>query len=182
MKNLKVITMLPLSFLLLMLLSLPAMAADKYQIDGSLSDWGVNLQAGLDGNDGAWKPTKNTVDWIVEDNIDPTYATSPVDKAYPDWTGYADTGTHIEKSGDMYITYKEPVLDSSDLWARLRDNHYLQPVGGEHYDIEALYFDDDAQNVYIAIVTSMSPQGCTDSYSRFVEAGDIAIDLDANVN
>jgi len=176
MKNLKVITMLPLSFLLLTLLSMPAMA---YTIDGKLDDWGVNLQAGLDGNDGAWIPTKNTVDWVVEDNIDPVYTS---DKAYPDWTGYKDTGTHIQKSGNTYTAYKEPTLENSDWWARVRGNHYLQPASGEHYDIEALYFDDDAQNVYLAIVTSMPPEGYRDEYNRFVDAGDITIDLDDNVS
>nr|WP_304364442.1 PEF-CTERM sorting domain-containing protein [Methanosarcina sp. KYL-1] len=172
----KVITIVFIVFLVLTLLSLPAMA---YEIDGKLDDWGVDLRSGLDGNPGAWIPAKNTVDWIIEDNIDPTYTS---DKAYPDWTGYSDTGIHIKKSGNTYVAYKEPTLSSSDWWAQLRDYHYLQPVGGEYYDIEALYFDDDAQYVYIAIVTSMPPTGYTDRYDRFVDTGDIAIDLDADEN
>jgi hypothetical protein len=153
--------------------------ASAYTIDGNLDDWGVNLTAALEGNNSAWQPTNNNVDWIAEDNIDPTYTTDP---AYPDWTGYNKTGTHIKKSGNSYTTYNEPTLPSSDWWARLRGNHYLQPVGGEHYDIEALYFDDDPQYVYIAIVTSMPPEGYTDEYNRHVNAGDIAIDLDNNPN
>jgi len=165
--------MLSISFLLLTLLSLPAMA---YTIDGKLDDWGVNLRSGLDGTDSAWIPTRNTVDWIIEDNIDRAYT---LDKAYPDWTGYSDTGTHIKKSGDTYSAYSEPTLAyDADWWSRNHGNHYLEPAGGEYYDIEALYFDDDAQNVYIAIVTSMPPNGHTDSYNRKVDAGDIAIDLD----
>src|SRR5665647_1576594 len=76
MKNLKVITMLPLSFLLLTLLSLPAMA---YTIDGSLSDWGVDLNKAYSGASDAnsgWIPHgHNNVDWIVENNIDPVYNT-----------------------------------------------------------------------------------------------------------
>lgn len=151
--------------------------ASAYTIDGDLSDWGVDLPAGLSGDPGAWQPTNNTVDWIVEDNIDPTYTSDP---AYPDWTGYQDTGVHIKKSGNGYTTYNEPALPSSDWWARLRGYHYLQPVGGEHYDIEALYFDDDPNYVYIAIVTSMPPEGYTDEYGRYVSPGDIAIDLDNN--
>ncbi|MBN2488915.1 MAG: PEF-CTERM sorting domain-containing protein [Methanosarcinaceae archaeon] len=151
-----------------------------YTIDGDLSDWGVNLRSGLDETDiNAWQPTKNTVDWIIEDNIDPAYTS---DLAYPDWTGYSDTGTHIKKDGDLYTTYYEPTLAYDDWWSRVRDYHYLQPAGGEYYDIEALYFDDDAQYAYIAIVTSMPPDGHIDGYGRFVAAGDIAIDLDANVN
>jgi len=134
---------------------MPAMAS-AYTIDGSIADWGVDISAGLAGTDSAWQSTSSTVDWIVEDNIDPTYNN---DVAYPDWTGYDDTGTHIQKSGDTYITYQEPFLPSSDWWANLFGGHYLQPVGGEHYDIEALYFDDDAQYAYIAIVTSMGPNG-----------------------
>ena len=31
------------------------------------------------------------------------------------------------------------------------------PSGDEPYDVEALYFDNDAENVYIAIVTSVAP-------------------------
>lgn len=178
MKYLKVIPVVALSFFLLMLLSLPAMAA-TYIIDGDLSDWGVDLRSGLDGTYSSWIPTKNTVDWIIEDNIDPDYIS---DDAYPDWTGYSDTGTHIKKSGDSYVTYIEPTLDSDDWWARVRGYHYLQPVGGEYYDIEALYFDDDAQYVYIAIVTSMPSDGYTDEYGRFVAAGDIAIDLDSDIS
>ncbi|AKB24783.1 hypothetical protein MSMTP_1314 [Methanosarcina sp. MTP4] len=177
MKYLKVIVMLSVSFLLLTLLSLPAMA---YIIDGKLDDWGVDLRSGLDETDiNAWIPTRNTVDWIVEDNIDPTYTS---DEAYPDWTGYTDTGVHIKKSGDTYIAYSEPTLAYSDWWARAHGDHYLEPAGGEYYDIEALYFDDDAQYVYIAIVTSMPPTGYTDEYGRFVDAGDIAIDLDTDEN
>lgn len=49
------------------------------------------------------------------------------------------------------------------------------PWGGEHYDLEAMYFDDDSHNAYFAIVTSMGPQG----YGG-CSPGDMALDLDQN--
>ncbi|OEU41648.1 hypothetical protein BGV40_13815 [Methanosarcina sp. Ant1] len=176
MKNLKVITMLPLSFLLLTLLSLPAMA---YTIDGSLSDWGVDLNKAYSGASDAgsgWIPHgHNNVDWIVENNIDPVYNTAS-EHSYPDWTGYRSTGFHMKGTGETSIGLgSELKLSHPDSWSNSnsRGGFYLQPAGGEPYDIEALYFDDDAQNMYIAIVTSLSQYGHSG-----VEAGDIAIDLD----
>ena len=56
MKYLKTITILPLSFLLLALLALPAMAETHY-IDGDLSDWGVNLQDAYNGVNTGWEPS-----------------------------------------------------------------------------------------------------------------------------
>ena len=173
MKYLKAITMLPLSFLLLMLLALPAMAADKYEINGNLNDWGVTLQTAY-GSETGLIPTINTVDWIVENNIDSRYKDNN-DPSYPDHTGYSATGTHKKGTGSTSVIFEEPKLYHPDSWSNSnnRGGFYLQPSGGEYYDIEAMYFDDDAQNVYIAIVTSM-PKGGING----VEAGDIAIDFD----
>ncbi|MHB8101722.1 MAG: PEF-CTERM sorting domain-containing protein [Methanosarcina sp.] len=183
MKNLKIITMLPLSFLLLTLLSLPAMA---YTIDGSLSDWGVDLNKAYSGASNAnsgWIPHgHNNVDWIVENNIDPVYNT-PGEHSYPDWTGYSSTGIHMKGTGETSVSLgPELKLSHPDSWSNSnnRGGFYLQPAGGEPYDIEALYFDDDAQNMYIAIVTSLPTNGHTDNYGRHTDPGDIAIDLNNN--
>jgi hypothetical protein len=182
MKNLKVITMLPLSFLLLTLLSLPAMAG-TYTINGDLSDWGVNLQNAYNGHDDGWIPKGHpNVDWIVENNIDPVYNT-PSEHSYPDWTGYSSTGIHMKGTGETSVGLgPELKLSHPDSWSNSnnRGGFYLQPAGGEPYDIEALYFDDDAQNMYIAIVTSLPNDGYTDNYGRHTDPGDIAIDLNNN--
>jgi hypothetical protein len=179
MKYLKAITMLPLSFLLLMLLALPAMAETHY-IDGDLSDWGVNLQDAYNGVNTGWEPVGHpNVDWIAENNIDPKQAITNT-PGYPDWTGYKSTGYHMQKNGLMTIP-----VDFAETDMYYGSTRYLQPSGGEPYDIEALYFDDDSQNAYIAIVTSMDQSGYTEPPNeggRFVEAGDIALDLDRNSN
>jgi hypothetical protein len=186
MRYLKLITMLPLSFLLFTILSLPAVA-DSYNINGDLSDWGVNLQKAYSGDsdaDKGWIPNGHpNVDWIVENNIDPKYKNNK-DLSYPDWTGYSAIGAHSKGTGSTSVIYEEPKLVHHDWWSSSngRDDYYLQPAGGEPCDIEALYFDDDAQNMYIAIVTSLSPNGYTDEYSRHTDPGDIALDIDNKGN
>ncbi|MBN2013896.1 MAG: hypothetical protein JW778_01830 [Candidatus Altiarchaeota archaeon] len=144
--------------------------ASAYTIDGDLSDWGVTPFSD-------WIPGSDTCDWIVEDNIDPARTGDP---AYPDWTGYSATGVHIQGTGSSSSTYSEPVLNLVDSWSAAHGGHYLQPAGGEHYDIEALYFDDDAFYAYFAIVTSMDSSGYTDQYGRHCDPGDLALDLDNN--
>lgn len=186
MKYMKLINILPVSFLLLTLLSLPAMA-DSYNINGDLSDWGVNLQkaySGANDADSGWIPSGHpNVDWIAENNIDSKYKLN-IDPSYPDWTGYSATGAHMKGTGSTSSIYEEPKLVHHDGWSDSlgRGGYYLQPSGGEPYDIEALYFDDDAQNMYIAIVTSLSPDGHTDEYSRHTDPGDIALDVDNKGN
>jgi hypothetical protein len=127
-----------------------------YTIDGDLDDWGVNLSAGLGSDESAWVPSSLTADWIVEDNID--------GEAYPgytDWTGYSATGVHIKGHGALYDNYEEPKIIAYN------GGEYISPSGGEHYDIEAMYFDSDASYAYFAIVTSYSEYGM----------GDLAIDI-----
>lgn len=55
------------------------------------------------------------------------------------------------------------------------------PSGGEPYDVEAIYFDDTASDLYIVIVTSFDPPpGHYESRisgSPLVVSGDLAIDL-----
>jgi hypothetical protein len=177
MKYLRLLNILPIGLFICALLALPAMA---YSIDGDLSDWGVNLVAAYNGDNNGWHPSSSTADWIVENNI---YSplTTQYPSAYPDWTGYKSTGYHMQKNGLM----KNPEEFKEDPMA-LSGSKHLAPSGGEPYDIEALYFDDDNQNVYLAVVTSMDQNGYDETstwdnnYGRHTDAGDIAIDLDQN--
>lgn len=56
--------------------------------------------------------------------------------------------------------------------------------GGEPYDVEALYFDDDYQNLYIAVVTSYpGAPGLTETrggLNQLIVSGDLALDLGLN--
>ena len=56
---------------------------------------------------------------------------------------------------------------------------YVAPSGGEHFDIEAMYFGDDAHYAYFAIITSMSEDGYYFlPHGHTFKAGDLALDLD----
>lgn len=180
MKYLKVINILPISFFIFALLALPAMAATHTMTGNIYTDWGVDLNKAYNGDYTGWIPASKSADWVIENNI-----YSPLinqySGAYPDWTGYRSTGFHMQKNGLMKDPeeFKEKAMMSGT---------YLSPSGGEPYDIEALYFDNDKNNMYIAIVTSMNQSGYTETspwdnykgicYRRYTEAGDIAIDLD----
>lgn len=161
--------------LLVIMLVFLSCHAFAYTIDGDLSDWGVDLSAGLSGSESAWVPNNKTIDWKVEDNIDPD---CPVQGVMPnwkghnclDWSGYQAVGVHIEGTGFSYSTYDEPVTGD-----------YEYPAGGENLDIEAMYFDDDPQYGYFAIVISMPPGG-TNIYGRHIDPGDLAIDMDNNIS
>ena len=158
-----------------LVITVPAMA---YTIDGDLDDWGVNLSKDWSLNS-TWVPSGDTIDWIVEDNIDPDCPThGDPDEAWPktgwkghnclDWTGYNATGVHIKGTGSSYSTYNEPVFPDYG-------GIYEQPAGGENLDIEAMYFDDDSHYAYFAIVISMGPNGFAET-----RPGDLALDLDNN--
>lgn len=57
----------------------------------------------------------------------------------------------------------------------------IEPSGGEGYDIEAMYYDRDANYVYIAVLLSMDPvAGITASNGQKIVPGDIAIDCGLN--
>lgn len=80
------------------------------------------------------------------------------------------------------------VSDYTDYWsttdAAIADN--TQIAGGEPYDVEAVYFDDDRQNLYISIVTSFPSPVPNGGYLEgrvddiLVVTGDIALDLGLN--
>lgn len=51
------------------------------------------------------------------------------------------------------------------------------PHGGELFDVEAIYFDNDATHGYIAVVTSFSVPSGVPYLGSLVHAGDLALDL-----
>ncbi len=72
-----------------------------------------------------------------------------------------------------------PVTSTADYF--IDDNwsaHLGRPAyGGEQFDIEAMYFDDDAENAYVAVVTSLPLPGGTFFVGEHVAPGDLGIDL-----
>lgn len=56
--------------------------------------------------------------------------------------------------------------------------HFMRaPYGGELFDIEAIYFDDDADNAYLAVVGSFPVPMGAEFLGTTVAAGDLGIDL-----
>jgi hypothetical protein len=135
-------------------------------IDGDPSDWGPS--GFLTGNwslNETWVP--NTGVWfIVEDNRNPKY---PVTSGDPSLIPY--TGVHIKGIGSSYVFYDEPKV--------LHRDGYLvpEPFGYEKYDLEAMYFQQDDNNVYLLIVTSLAPDGKGE-----LAPGDLRIDINKTKN
>lgn len=127
----------------------------KYTIDGDLSDWGVDLTGDWSVN-ATWLPNAG-VEFIVEDNVDPR------------WAGYAN-GVHIQGTGCSYTRYYEDKIYCTNFGKDM-----VEPIGGELFDLEAKYLDEDNDYVYIAIVTSEAPDARGEA-----APGDLAMDLDAN--
>lgn len=94
----------------------------------------------------------------------PTNHTDTVDYIVDDWHGSWDDTQVLEKS-DLGPTGQIP-------------------SGGEPYDVEALYFDDDPNHLYFAVVTSFDPPpGRYETRSgvyQTIVSGDLAIDLGIN--
>ena len=158
--------------LALLLLTVPQAMALKYGIDGNLSDWGItddDIRRGLNdtahdpvqvGDENAWVPDVSTVKWIIEDNVD------------PDIPGYGTYyGVHIMGNGSTYSAYNEPLATTRD------GTKVAQPYGGEPYDVEALYIDEDAEYVYVAIIASVTTDASIEVWS-----GDLAINADSNLS
>jgi len=154
----------------LMLLVMPQAMALKYTINGSLSDWGItddDIRRGLNdtahdpvqvGDENAWVPDVSTVKWVVEDNVDPDT---------PGWGTYY--GVHIIGIGSSYTIYDEPLATRPD------GTKVAQPYGGEPYDVEAIYLDEDSNYIYIAIIASKLT-GSTIAEST----GDLALNIDGD--
>jgi hypothetical protein len=136
----------------------PAMAM-KYTIDGNLSDWGLGkLVTDSWAVNETWLPNAG-VQFIVEDNYDPIYGKSP-------W------GVHIKGSGSSFVKYDEPKMVRKGTL-----DEVLEPYGSpmEKFDVEAIYFDQDNEYIYVAIVTSLNPNEAGD-----LAPGDLALNMDGN--
>lgn len=138
----------------LLLMAVTSSAADcsKYTIDGDLSDWGLDLTGDWSQN-GTWLPSSG-VSFVAEDNRDPTWGVLPY-------------GVHIRGTGSSFSSYHEKKIQHNN------GNWYIQPYGGEAYDMEAIYFDEDSDCFYVLVVTSESPTAGGDK-----RPGDLALNLD----
>ncbi|MFO7947971.1 MAG: PEP-CTERM sorting domain-containing protein [Armatimonadota bacterium] len=135
-------------------------SASAYLLD---EHFGVSLQ--LDPDNSA-TDTYRDVETIpmLGSSYAPTKNTDTVDYIVDDWFG-SWSDTDVEQRSDLGATG-------------------LEPSGGEPYDVEALYFDDDYDNLYFCVITSFDPApGYTETRSGFnnlVVSGDLAIDLGLN--
>ncbi len=141
-----------ISFAALMLI-LPGAAA--VNIDGDLADWGVTLNElkdglsdpgvpGENGNVSAWLPYSG-IYFVVEDNRNPGAGSY--------------TGVHISGIGSSYSPYVEDLIGGKP-----------QPIGGEMFDMEAMYLTENSTHIFVAIV-----------YSGDASAiGDLALNLDGD--
>ena len=113
---------------------LPQPAVD--QATGLLSThFGVTLALQAPYNGG----TYNAFDW---DSFVPTLNTGTVDFTEGDWYG------NWSESNTSFTTIQHATAPGTS------DQDWY-PSGGEWYDVEAMYFDNDANNIYVAIVTSV---------------------------
>jgi hypothetical protein len=88
---------------------------------------------------------------------------SPYDGNAFNWSSLAptkNTATVDWKEGDWYGQWQSTNIGFSnslnrDIPSTNRNVWDYWPSGDEWYDVEALYFDNDAENVYLAIVTSV---------------------------
>lgn len=133
----------------------PVMAVSGITIDGNLDDWGLNqLQAGDWSKEQTWVP-RTGVAYIIEDNHNPKHG------------GTYTKGVHITGNSKTFTFYDEPL-------AMHKGGYYVsEPYGGEYYDVEALYFTQDTENIYVAIVTSVDPNAPSSAHDEW--PGDLAL-------
>jgi len=165
----KKVEVVALSLTVITLIAVPSALALKYTIDGDLSDWGVDLTGNWSLNE-TWVP-KEGIEFIVENNYDPntpTYAWN-----YNATQNSGCQGVHIRGIAPNYTVYDEPVV-----WCGGSVSAYVaEPYGGESYDLEAKYLDQDKDYIYVAIVTSVPPN------ATGVDApGDLGLDIDRNAS
>jgi LPXTG-site transpeptidase (sortase) family protein len=97
--------------------------------------FGVTLQLQAPHDGGSY----NSFDW---NSFQPTLNTATADYTEGDWYGnWSETST----SATTIQHASAPGTADQDWF----------PSGGEWYDVEAIYFDNDANNIYVAIVTSV---------------------------
>lgn len=133
---------------------MPAMA---YTIDGDLSDWGLSkLNSGDWSENETWIPAEG-ISFVIEDNMNPRLAMDY-------------QGVHIWGENNSWNFYDEPQRIHS-----ITKEQWNDPYGGEEYDMEAFYFDQDSDSIYMAIVTSLPPDGTGDTCPN-----DLALNFGSN--
>ena len=142
-------------FIVIYLVNCPAMAAPVVTTDGDLTEWGLEALKTNDWSiEQTWIPTRNDVYFIVENNHNPAHHITP-------------SGVHIKGTSLKWVISDEPKRV-------LRDSTIMEsePFGGEPYDLEAMYFSQDADKIYVAVITSLNPYGAGD-----LRPGDLALNL-----
>lgn len=131
-------------------------AAVPTAIDGNLNDWGLSkLVTASWAENETWLPSSG-IHFIIENDQNPLS------------TETGPKGVHIRGTSANYVFYNEPKVQlvGSGSWRS-------PPVGGEPFDLEAIYLDQDNTNLYLAIVTSVDP-----SLAGGSRPGDIALNMD----
>jgi len=146
-------------FVFLFLDSAGAVLPGGFNADGNASEWGPAgfLTGDWSVND-TWVPNPGIL-FVVEDNYNPKQ-------------GGSYTGVHIQGIGSNYVFYDEPKVKN---W---RDRWVWEPYGREKYDIEAMYFTQDDNYVYLLVVTSQNP----DETYNTRKPGDLRIDINKLLN
>ena len=93
--------------------------------------------------------------------------------------------TQSYKVNDWYGSWSNTVLEDYATWTVHKvpiGQPNTVPSGEEPYDVEAMYFADDPDNLYLAVVTSFPQHGLNEwRYDDiFVGGGDLALDLGLN--
>jgi|Deesub1362B_J571_1020462.scaffolds.fasta_scaffold00468_18 hypothetical protein len=130
-------------------------------VNGYINDWGLEKLKTEDwGDNGTWIPNDGII-FAVEDNNDEDVSDPHVNSVY----GF---GVHIKGTGGKaFVHNHEPVV-----------NNYIQPAGGEQWDVEALYITEDDDYIYVLIITSLPQDGVDISHYEHLNPGDLALDLD----
>ncbi len=142
------------------------MAAAAYTIDGNLTDWGVGVdEAGADWSlNATWLPNDG-VHFQVADNVDPKRDAEPL--RWKNGIAAYATGVHIIGTGSIYSDYDEARVTGPV------HTGWAFPTGStgpraEEYDLEAMYIDEDDDNLYFAIVLSCDAN---------LYSGDLGLDI-----
>jgi hypothetical protein len=83
---------------------------------------------------------------------------------------------------DWYGSWSTSTIGQYTSWSYTGQGEGTYPSGEERYDVEAIYFDADENNLYIAVLTSFGPAGGfieSRASDLLVVGGDLALDLGA---
>jgi len=150
-----------LALTMAVLLSPPNASADLLY-----DHFGVTLEIDSNIDNRRWDTYQDAWSYRIDpDSYTPTQNAGTIDYEVDDWFGAWDANGSVGNSNSFDI------------------NEGTEPAGGEPYDVEAIYFDDDADNLYIAIVTSFDPSpGIYESRMDdvLIVTGDLALDFGFN--